>query len=138
MSRSTVFLARLLGLFMLLMILPMLLNRGAMVETTVAFMHDPPALLIFGMIVLAVGLAMVLSHNRWRGGALTVVVTLLGWVLLIRGLVVLCLPREMLMRFLERIEFAQHYYVFVAVPLILGLYLTIAGFSAAMPPAERG
>lgn len=131
MSRLTIFLGRLLGLFFLLMVLAMILNRPAMVETAAGFMHDPPALLIFGMIVLAAGLAIVLSHNRWSGGALTVIVTILGWIFLIRGLLLLCLPREALVRIFESLEYSRHYPFFAIIPLALGLYLTVASFSAS-------
>jgi hypothetical protein len=38
--------------------------------------------LILGIITLAAGLAMVLAHNIWSGGALVVVITLVGWMAL--------------------------------------------------------
>jgi hypothetical protein len=35
------------------------------------------------------GLAIVIGHNVWSGGALPVIVTLFGWIILIRGVVLL-------------------------------------------------
>ena len=138
MSRLTIFLGRLLGLFFLLMGLAMLFNRHSTVEAAIDFTHDPPALMIAGMIALASGLAIVLSHNVWSGGALAVVVTLLGWIFLIRGLLILSVPREMLVSFFEKMDFDGHFHIFVAIPLVIGLYLIYAGFKSSMPPDERG
>jgi hypothetical protein len=36
-------------------------------------------MLVYAIISLAVGVAMILGHNVWSGGALPVVVTLVGW-----------------------------------------------------------
>jgi hypothetical protein len=138
MSRLTIFLGRLLGLFFVLMALAMLINRHTTVEAVADFMHDPPPLMIAGMISLAAGLAIVLGHNRWSGGALAVVVTLLGWIFLVRGLMILCLPRETLVRVFEKLGFDQHFHFYVAITLVIGLYLTYAGFSSSMPLDERG
>jgi hypothetical protein len=45
-------------------------------ESPTAFVRNPPLLLIFSMVWLIAGLAMVLGHNIWSGGALPVIVTL--------------------------------------------------------------
>ena len=52
-------------------------------KTVTALVHNPPLLLIVGMIGLIAGLAIVLGHNVWYGGMLPVVVTLVGWLILI-------------------------------------------------------
>lgn len=61
-----------------------------------------------GGVMLAAGLAMVLAHNIWSGGALVVVVTLVGWMTLIKSLGFLFLPPEMEVRlFVERLHYQQ-------------------------------
>jgi hypothetical protein len=81
---------------------------------------------------LAAGLAIILGHNVWSGGALPVVVTLVGWLIFAKGLVLMLVTPETLTPLLERM---QQHYPFYAVPaLIIGLYLTYAGFAA---PSER-
>jgi hypothetical protein len=62
-----------------------------MVETAVA---DGPVMLVYAIISLAVGLAMILGHNVWSGGALPVVVTLVGWLILAKGLMLLFVTPE--------------------------------------------
>ena len=86
MPPCTVFLSRLIGLYCILASLAMAAHRQPTVETMTALIHTPAVLFLAGIIALLAGLAMVLGHNVWSGGALPVVVTLVGWVTLIRGL----------------------------------------------------
>ena len=71
----------------------MVMHKERMVETAGTLVHNPPVLLMLGVITLIGGLAMVLCHNIWSGGALPIVVTLFGWSILIGGLLLLFLPR---------------------------------------------
>ncbi len=130
MSPLTIFLAKLIGLFTLIFSVALVLRHEFFITTVTALMRDHLILLIFAMIALSAGLAMVLAHNRWSGGVLTIVVTLLGWVFLIRGLVLLFLPSDLLDAFFAAIGFAERYYLYAAIPFLLGLYLTYAGFTA--------
>ncbi len=91
MSRLTVFLARFIGLFTVLLVVALLLAGSAMVEAALA---DGPVMLVYAIISLAAGLAMVLGHNVWSGGALPVVVTLVGWLILAKGLMLLFVTPE--------------------------------------------
>lgn len=130
MSRLTVFLARLIGLFAVLLVVAFLVRGSATIESTVA---DGPVMLVYALICLAGGLAMILGHNVWSGGALPVVVTLIGWLILAKGLLLLSLTPEALSRMLAQMRYGEHYYFYFAPALGLGLYLTWAGFTASMP-----
>ena len=46
-------------------------------------------MLLSGMVATAAGIAVVLGHNVWSGGALPVVVTLVGWAALLMGVALL-------------------------------------------------
>jgi len=83
------------------------------------------------VITLAAGLAMVLAHNIWSGGALAVVVTLVGWITLIKSLFFLFLPPEMEAGFfLRQLHYQELFYWYGAVSLVLGVYLTYGGFTS--------
>ena len=103
--------------------------REAWVTAITALLHDPPLLLLLGMIVVAVGLALVLTHNIWSGGTLPVVVTVIGWLTLGKGLMFWCLPAAVAADlYLERLHYGQLYYLYCGFSLAIGLYLTLAGF----------
>jgi hypothetical protein len=131
MSQLTVYLARLIGLFTVLLIAALLLHGGAMVETAVA---DKPLMFTYAIISLALGIAMVLGHNVWTGGALPVVVSVAGWLILAKGLLLLLAP-EALAGIFGRMQYGEHLYLYLAPSFMLGLYLTWAGFTA--PPPYR-
>ena len=80
MSQRTLFLARLIGIYCLLAALMMLVQRDALVATVSATLHQGPFLLLLGTLTVPAGLAMILAHNVWRGGAVTVAVTVIGWL----------------------------------------------------------
>jgi hypothetical protein len=132
MSRLTVFLARFIGLFTILLIAALLVRGSAIVETAIS---DKPLMFTYAIISIALGLAMVLGHNVWSGGALPVVVTLVGWLILAKALLLLFLTPEVLIRQFERMQYGEHIYLYLAPTLVLGLYLTWAGFTA--PTSRR-
>ena len=87
MSPRTIYLGRLIGLYCVLLALAMISHKQATVEAINAFMHDAPVLLLASIVAMAAGLAIILGHNVWSGGAFPVVVTLVGWISLIKGLI---------------------------------------------------
>jgi hypothetical protein len=128
MSPLTTFLSRLIGLFLILVSLAMVSHKQATLETVTTLLHDPPALLILAMIALSAGLAIVLGHNVWSGGALPVIVTLVGWLMLIRGLLLVFLSPVIVVGLFRALQFEQLFYWYFAIALILGAYMTYSGF----------
>ena len=132
MSRLTVFLARFIGLFTVVLVVAFLVRGSAGVETAVA---DGPVMLVYAIISLATGVAMILGHNVWSGGALPVVVTLVGWLILAKGLMLLFVTPDALQQIFDHMHYGEHYYLYLAPSLVVGLYLTWAGFTAPSPNA---
>jgi uncharacterized membrane protein HdeD (DUF308 family) len=131
MSPRTLFLSKLIGLYCILAALSMMARRQATLETVTALLQNPSMMLILGVITLAAGLAMVLAHNIWSGGALVVVVTLVGWITLIKGVLFLFLPPEVAVGlFLRQLHYQQLFYLYGAISLVLGVYLTYNGFTS--------
>jgi len=126
----TVFLAKLIGIYCVLFGLAMVAQKQAMLDIVAALIRNGPVLLIIEAIGVTAGLAIVLGHNVWSGGALPIVVTLLGWITLIRGVVLLFLSPEGKVYFFEMFRFAEQFYLYAGIALVLGAYLTIAGFAS--------
>ncbi|MGA7047655.1 MAG: hypothetical protein ACLPH5_10635 [Candidatus Sulfotelmatobacter sp.] len=131
MSSRTIFLSRLIGLYCIVIAVSMMTRRQATVETVTALLQNPSMMLIVGIITLAAGLAVVLAHNIWSGSALVVVVTLVGWITLIKSLFFLFLPPEIEAGlFLGQLHYRQLFYMYTAISLVLGVYLTYGGFKS--------
>jgi len=127
MSRLTVFLARSIGLFTILLTAGFLVRGSAIIETTAA---DVPVMLAYAIISLAMGAAMIVGHNVWSGGALPVVVTLVGWLALAKGLLLLCVAPEAVAGLVAAMRYGGPYYLSLVPAFFRGLCLTWAGFAA--------
>jgi len=135
MSLRTEFLSKLIGLYCLLVGLSMLAHKDATLAAVHSIVHNSGALLMGGWIALVVGLAIVLGHNIWLGGAAALLVTLFGWAALIKGIILLFLPPQGADRYFAALHYEQHFYQYAVVMAVLGAYLTYAGFKRAAAEA---
>ena len=131
MSSRTIFLSRLIGLFLILVVLSLAVHKQATVDLLTGLFHSPEMMFVLSIITLAAGLAMVLAHNIWSGGALVVIVTLVGWLTVVKSLLFLFLPLEVQAGFfLRQLHYQQLFYLYAVVSLLLGIYLTYGGFTS--------
>ena len=131
MSPRTLFLSRLIGLYCILIALSMITRKQATLESVTAVLRDPSMIFVLGAITLIAGLAMVLMHNIWSGGALVVIVTLVGWMTLIKSLSFLFLSTDVNAEFfLRQLHYQTLFYLYGTFLLVLGLYLTYSGFKS--------
>jgi vacuolar-type H+-ATPase subunit I/STV1 len=129
MSSRTIYLSRLIGLYCILILPSLIIHRQSTVDSVAALFHSPSMMLLLGIITVVAGLAMVLAHNIWSGGALAVVVTVVGWLTLIKGLLFLLLPRQVEGEcILSWLRHSLLFYVCMAPSLLIGIYLTYGGF----------
>ena len=131
MTARTIFLSRLIGLYCILVIPSMVLQRQATVDWMTALFRDPSLMWVLSVITLTIGLAMVLAHNVWSGGTLAAVVTLVGWAALIKGLLFLFLPSGVESALiLSVLRNPLLFYVWMTPSLLIGIYLTYGGFTS--------
>jgi len=131
----TTFLGKLIGLYCILVSLSMFTHKQVTVEAVTALVHSPALMFAVGVIAVVAGLAMILGHNVWSGGALPVVVTLVGWLLLAKSLLILFLsPEAAAAIFLGWLHYEQLFYPYAAFSLLLGVYLT---YAATMTPPHQ-
>jgi hypothetical protein len=130
MSATTVFLGRLLGLYLVAISLGMLANRRRTLDTLDEMARSGPWMLFSGMVVTAAGLAVVLGHQVWSGGALAVVVTLMGWAALLKGVTLLLVPAERMAYAYKGIGFEHFFHAWMVAVLAIGLWVTVMAFNA--------
>ncbi len=87
---------------------------------------------VIGASALALGLAMVAGHQYWRGAA-AIIVSLLGWLVVLRGVLLLAFPSAFISMANSMIG-AQALWVALAVGFaLLGVYLTYVGWLDSDP-----
>ena len=131
MSATTVFLGRLLGLYLVAISLGMLTNRRRTLDTLDEMARSGPWMLFSGMVATAAGLAVVLGHQVWSGGALPVVVTLMGWAALLKGVTLLLVPAERMADAYKSMGFERFFYAWLVAILAIGLWVTVMAFNAS-------
>jgi len=89
---------------------------------------SPALLYILGFISLLLGLLVVLTHDVWNAGFLPLIVTLLGWIMVLRGVSALFISHGTLMRWIRLARIEQLAWLYAAILLVFGAYLTYAGF----------
>ncbi|HYM03731.1 MAG TPA: hypothetical protein VET85_12345 [Stellaceae bacterium] len=127
MSPLTIFLAKLLGLYCIVVALAMMARKESALAAVNSVVRNPPLLLLAAVIGLAIGLAMIIGHEIWSGGLLPVVVTLLGWIITIRSAALLAFSPDTIEAFYDTLRYEERFHIYMGGTLILGLYLAIAG-----------
>jgi hypothetical protein len=130
----TVYLSRLIGVVALIIATAMLADKAMVIAAVGHLGEDRAALLLLGFIRVVCGAGIVLVHNVWSKGFWPLVVTLTGWALLVRGVMVLFVPPDVMASLAASAHVVDFYYLYSAIPLVLGAYLALRGFSA--PTAE--
>ena len=120
MSAIPIFLGRLLGLYLVAISGGMLASRYRTLATLDEMARSGPWMLFSGMVATAGGLAVVLGHQVWSGGALPVVVTLVGWAALLKGVTLLLVPSERIAAVYKAIGFERFFHLWMVAVLAVG------------------
>ena len=136
MPALTIYLSRLIGVVSLIIAAAMLADKALVVAAIGSMGEDRAPLLLLGFVRVACGAAIVLVHNVWSRGFWPLLVTLVGWFMLVRGVMVLFVPPDVMAGLIAAAHIDDFYYLYAAIPLMLGAYLTLRGFSATAPPIQ--
>lgn len=126
------YIAQLLGIYTVLIGGVMFVRRQAMLEIMTAIIDRRPLIFILANLRVLIGLAIVLTDNRWSG-ALAIVVTLIGWITLLRGIALALLPADAERKVFSWFKRTPPYYGAATVAIVLGLRLR----PTSALPAER-
>lgn len=128
MTPLTLFLAKLIGAYTLVMTAWMLLRKDVALQFVERMTNQPMAMAVVGMIRVTVGLAIVLGHDLWDSGA-ALLVSIVGWAALLSGIFTLFMPPATVRAAFSRLQYGERYYLFALFSFALGGALLIAGFS---------
>ncbi len=91
---------------------------------------------VTGAFVLVLGLVMVAGHQYWHGAA-AIIVSVLGWIVTLRGVLLLAFPKAFVSAANSMIG-AQAVWVSLCIVFaLLGLYLTCVGWAPAGPASTK-
>ena len=124
--------ARVLGPFFSIIPSLIVIRMGQMETLLTGFFENAALSWIMGAILLFAGLVIIAHHQIWSSGP-GIVISLLGWILALRGIVLLAAP-EMIYRAAESMSGATGV-IRIGFGLLaaLGLWLTYVGWVAKVP-----
>lgn len=133
-ARTRVF-ARVLGPFIVIVPSIAVVKFPEAVALAPAFFADPALVWIMGALMLFGGIFVVANHQVWRGAS-AILISLFGWILILRGLALLLAP-QIYARAIPTGEGALHLArLGFGLVVLAGLRLTYDGW-IARPPTER-
>jgi len=91
---TSIFLAKFLGCYMLILALAIIINRGRMKVIMADLANSPGALFILSVITLVMGLLLVLVHSVWAMDW-RVIITVYAWIVVLQGGLRLFFPEFM-------------------------------------------
>jgi len=122
----SILLAKVIGPYFFIMAI-VLYARMHKFKAMVNEAHSPMFVFVSGARSLLFGLLLVACHNIWEGDWRTVI-TVIGWLLLVRGIVRLLFPERVLKMVKKVVNHSAVFCSLVLVALVVGAYLSYMGY----------
>jgi len=123
---ATIFLSKLIGIFCLVMGVSML-KRDMMMEVFRELSRQRALSYVMGVLMLILGLLVTLTHTKW-GNPPSMIITLLGWGILLESAFFLFSSRETVAKYMNMIENKTVYFLIALGYFLVGVYLSYNGF----------
>jgi hypothetical protein len=121
------FLAQLFGLYFIIVGVSVLVRKKSLMPTYRELIANKPVLFAIALLEIAAGLAVVLAHPvisiDWLG-----LISLIGWMLLVEGVLYLTLPSKVVQKFTKNFSSASWTTAGALVAIAAGAYLAYIGF----------
>jgi len=121
------YLAEIWGISMVVVCLTLLI-KPKYLKILFTEVENEATMLFWGIVSFIIGLAVILAHNIWIKNW-QVIITILGWMALAKGLSILFLP-DLMKSYVKRIEDKQWLPIALVIGVFIGLIITYFGFTA--------
>jgi len=123
----SIFLAKAIGLYYVIVSLGMILNGARIKGLLMEIMKNQGLLFVTGFFALIIGILLVTSHNIWVADW-RVLITLMGWGALMKGVIRVTLPQFMIETSKKWIQNPISYYITMGIVFLIGLFLLYHGY----------
>ena len=125
----SIFLAKLIGVAFLIIGVFFILKTKNLQAAMMDMGKSPALMTVVGIVRIFVGLAIIYGHNEWIF-RWPVVITLLGYLILFNGILMLFLQKEIMAMILKVAPRVKFFKMAGIVILIVGIFLSYCGFWA--------
>ena len=123
----TILLAKVLGLFLIVIGALIMLRRRYFLPVFGSYAEQRLIRAVVSMAQVLAGLFVVVVHNQWSPPPVAVV-TIIGWLVLLEGLLYLVLPDDLVGRFIATFNTEGWYIAGGLLAIAAGAYLVAFGF----------
>ncbi len=123
----TIVLAQVLGIFFAIVGISMVVNKKTIVAAVEEITRNPGVLWFWGLIALIIGAVFIVLNNTWTSGWVPLLITVIGWLALIKGVFILLFSRTAAAFYKKCVQENMLTYAGCVV-FILGLILLYQGF----------
>lgn len=120
-------LAQILGLYFIIIGIIVLYRRRAIMPAVSRLVANRPMLLVIAAMEIFAGIALMLTYPSFEFDV-SGVISVIGWMLLIEGVIYLVLPWRRVQRLVRRFNKASWYGASAILSLVIGIYLAGSGF----------
>jgi hypothetical protein len=124
---TSIFLAKLIGPVLLVMGAGMLINAKAFGPVFEEIVRNRALVVLFGLLTMPAGLAVVLTHNTWVA-SWPVLITIIGWLTMISGAFRLLAPQEAIKFGRKMYDQPNGVFIGAAIWAVLGAILCFFGY----------
>ena len=118
--------AKIIGVIYISFGIGLFVNREFYREVIPKLVESSSFLLVGGIIALIVGVLIIENHNYWVGNW-TVLITIIGWIALIKGFMLIAFPKKMVL-FKSFFNSNAVYKILAPLVFLFGLYFLYLGF----------
>lgn len=129
-AQTTRFCARVIGPVMLIIGAIFIVRFNDIVLMMPAILQDAPLAFITGIFTLILGCVLFAAHHHWRGGATAVLISLLGILTIVRGALLMLAPSAIAGFANQMLSAGPAPWIAGAVAILIGAWLTYAGWMA--------
>ena len=123
---TSILIARIFGILYMSLGIGMLLNSNIYKTIFVNLLENTSVLIFGGVLAIVMGVSMITYHNYWNSDW-TVIVTIIGWIALFKGILLLILPGKFV--FFKPLLASDNFYKLLGpFALIFGLVLGYFSF----------
>lgn len=123
---TSFFLAKAIGLYMTIVSLPFIFNFKRLNAVIDEVLKHKGIMLVASLMTLVIGVVLVVLHNVWAMNW-SVVITIIAWLLLIRGIIRFYLP-EVVENISKQLQNKIAFMIIGIILLLVGLFLIYHGF----------
>lgn len=124
---ETLFFAKLLGLYFLIVGLVVMFRRKSLMPTISEIIKNKALLFIVALVELLAGLGIIINYPEVTQ-TLEGIISLIGWMLVIEGIIYLALPTKYMQKLVRSFNRPSWYIGGGIIAALLGAYLAATGF----------